>query len=56
MYEILIECCNTHFICLLICALTDIVQKMQAEAAKQLVEARMRKYKALKHRVGMICL
>ena len=34
------------------------LQKMQAEAAKQLVEARLRKYKALKHRVGvcMLCM
>lgn len=29
------------------------LQKMQAEAAKQLVEARLRKYKALEHRVGV---
>jgi len=32
------------------------LQKMQAEAAKQLVEARLRKYKALQHRVAAITL
>ena len=32
------------------------LQKMQAEAAKQLVEARLRRYKALQHRVVAINL